>query len=120
MIKPVHILLLEDNEGDILLTTEALKEGKIINVVSVVRDGWEATQFLEKKDTYENISLPDIILLDINMPKMNGHEVVKYIKSFVLIEEYLQDEMAAATINDEKSFKELNKFSKPFKFDVVY
>ncbi|MBL7933480.1 MAG: response regulator [Bacteroidia bacterium] len=80
-MKPVNILLVEDNEGDILLTTEALSEGKISNVVSVVKDGWEAIQFLEKKDRYQNALSPDIILMDVNLPKMNGHEVVRYIKS---------------------------------------
>lgn len=80
-MKPVHILLVEDNEGDILLTTEALSEGKISNAISVVRDGWEAIQFLEKKDNYANMDIPDIILLDVNLPKMNGFEVVKHIKS---------------------------------------
>jgi CheY-like chemotaxis protein len=80
-MKPVHILLVEDNEGDILLTTEALNEGKIANTVSVVRDGWEAIQFLEKREKYIDVEDPDIILMDVNLPKMNGHEVVKYIKS---------------------------------------
>ena len=80
-MKPVHILLVEDNEGDILLTTEALSEGKISNTISVVKDGWEATQFLEKKGKYADVSLPDLILMDVNLPKMNGHEVVKFIKT---------------------------------------
>lgn len=80
-MKPIHILLVEDNEGDILLTTEALNEGKIANTVSVVKDGWEAVQFLEKKEKYNAALQPDLILLDVNLPKMNGHEVVKYIKS---------------------------------------
>lgn len=80
-MKPVHILLVEDNEGDILLTTDALSEGKIHNAISVVKDGWEAMQFLEQNDNYQTSSLPDIILMDINLPKMNGHEVVKFIKA---------------------------------------
>lgn len=80
-MKPVHILLVEDNEGDILLTTEALNEGKIANIVSVVKDGWEAIQFVERKGKYRDEILPDIILLDVNLPKMNGHEVVKYMKT---------------------------------------
>lgn len=84
-MKSIHILLVEDNEGDILLTTEALNESKIANTVSVVRDGWEAVQFLEKNGKYIHASTPNLILLDINLPKMNGHEVVKYIKSNELI-----------------------------------
>lgn len=76
----IHILLVEDNEGDIVLTTEALEEGKINNSLSIVRDGWEAIQFLEKKNGYENVNLPDLILLDINLPKISGHGVLKHIK----------------------------------------
>lgn len=78
--KEIHILLVEDNEGDIVLTKEALDEGKIKNSISVVRDGWEAVQFLEKKEGYENTEEPDLVLLDINLPKMNGHKVLKHIK----------------------------------------
>ena len=79
--KEIHILLVEDNEGDIVLTQEALDEGKIKNTVSVVRDGWEAIQYLEKNEGYEDARNPDLILLDINLPKMNGHKVLKHIKS---------------------------------------
>jgi CheY-like chemotaxis protein len=80
-MKQIHILLVEDNEGDILLTTEALSEGKIVNTISVVKDGFEAIQFLEKREKYSQESTPDFILLDVNLPKVNGHEVVKHIKS---------------------------------------
>lgn len=80
-MSPIHILLVEDNEGDILLTTEALIEGKIVNTISVVKDGREAINFLEKKDSHINAQTPDLILLDINLPKMNGHEVLKNIKN---------------------------------------
>lgn len=79
-MKPIHILLVEDNEGDVFLVTEALEEGKIINKISVTRDGKEAIDFLTKKGKYENEQLPDLILLDINLPKKNGHEVLEYIK----------------------------------------
>jgi len=82
-MKPIHILLVEDNDGDILLTTEALNDGKIASSVSVVKDGWEAIQFLEKKGKYLSQHSPDLVLLDINLPKMNGHEVLKYIKTNV-------------------------------------
>ena len=54
--KPIQILLIEDNEGDILLTTDALLEGKLLKNITVVRDGWEAIQCLEKKDQYNNIT----------------------------------------------------------------
>ncbi|CAM4339043.1 response regulator [Gillisia hiemivivida] len=78
---PINILLIEDNEGDILLTKEALLEGDILKELQVVKDGWEALLYLEKKDKYNSAITPDLILLDINLPKMNGYEVLKEIKS---------------------------------------
>ena len=77
----IHILLAEDNEGDILLTTEALEEGKIVNKISVVKDGKAAIDFLEQANGYEHENLPDLILLDVNLPKKNGHEVLQHIKN---------------------------------------
>ena len=79
----VHILLVEDNEGDIVLTTEALEEGKIANSISIVRDGWEAIQYLDQNEDegYGDATKPDLVLLDINLPKISGHEVLKHIKS---------------------------------------
>jgi CheY-like chemotaxis protein len=80
-ITPINILLVEDNEGDILLTKEALEEGKISNSLKVIRDG--ATMLHYLKEIAENFpaELPDLILLDINLPKKNGHEVLKEVKS---------------------------------------
>jgi len=77
----IHILLVEDNEGDIFLITEALEEGKIVDKISVTKDGKEAIDFLEKKEKYKNEDTPDLILLDVNLPKKNGHEVLEYIKT---------------------------------------
>ncbi len=78
---PINILLIEDNEGDILLTKEALLEGDILKELHVVKDGWEALLYLEKKEKYTSSITPDLILLDINLPKLNGFEVLKKIKS---------------------------------------
>jgi len=77
----INILLVEDNEGDILLTKEALEEVKLANNVSIARDGEIAIKFLNKEAPYENEDEPDLILLDINLPKINGLEVLKYIKT---------------------------------------
>jgi len=76
----VHILLVEDNEGDILLTREALEEAKMLTTLSVVKDGKEAIDFVSRKGKHTEASLPDLILLDVNLPKKNGHEVLQYIK----------------------------------------
>ena len=77
-MKSIHILLVEDNEGDILLTTEALEESKIINKVTVIRDGKAAIDFFKALTDQED--RPDLALLDINLPKKSGHEVLQYIK----------------------------------------
>lgn len=72
----IQILLVEDNEGDIVLTQEALKDGKIKNNITIARDGQEA---LDRLDS--GAPLPDLILLDINLPKLNGLEVLTSIKT---------------------------------------
>ncbi|MEO6638796.1 MAG: response regulator [Ginsengibacter sp.] len=76
-MKTAHILLVEDNEGDILLTTEVLAEAKTQFKVNIARDGEEAINLLNKA----GMDLPDMILLDINLPKKNGHEVLHFIKT---------------------------------------
>ena len=80
-IKPIDILLVEDNPGDVRLTKEALKEGKINNNLYVVGDGKEALDFLNQEKKYKNSVKPDLILLDLNLPKLDGWGVLKRIKS---------------------------------------
>lgn len=78
--KPIEILLIEDNLGDVRLTQEALKEGKVSNVLSVVHDGVEAMAFLRRAGTHTKAVRPDLILLDLNLPKKDGREVLAEIK----------------------------------------
>ncbi len=76
----ISILLVEDNLGDIRLTRESLKESKISNSLHVVRDGVETFTFLRKEGIYKDVSRPDVILLDLNLPKKDGREVLSEIK----------------------------------------
>ena len=78
--KAIEILLVEDSAGDIRLTIEALKEAKVGNNLSVVQDGVEAMDFLRQKGEYKNAARPDLILLDLNLPRKNGREVLAEIK----------------------------------------
>ena len=80
-MKSIEILLVEDNIGDIRLTQEAFKEIKINNVLHVVRDGEEAMKFLNHEGNYEDSPRPDLVLLDLNLPKKDGREVLAEIKS---------------------------------------
>jgi CheY-like chemotaxis protein len=77
----VEILLVEDNPGDERLTREALKEGKVYSNLHWVKDGVEAMEFLQQKGKYKDAPRPDIILLDLNLPKKDGREVLQDIKS---------------------------------------
>jgi two-component system, chemotaxis family, response regulator Rcp1 len=79
--RPVEILLVEDNPGDVRLTREALNEGKVRNNLSVAPDGVEAIAFLRKEGKYASAVRPDLILLDLNLPKMDGREVLQAIKA---------------------------------------
>ncbi|MDB5202986.1 MAG: two-component system response regulator [Ferruginibacter sp.] len=79
-MEPIHILLVEDNEGDILLTRHALEETNILTELTVVKDGKEAMDFLDGTLSYSDAAKPGIIILDINLPKRNGHQVLKFIK----------------------------------------
>lgn len=78
---PVDILLVEDNPGDVRLTREALRDGKLLNRLSTVSDGQQALAFLRKQGSYAQVSRPDLILLDLNLPRKDGREVLAEIKS---------------------------------------
>jgi CheY-like chemotaxis protein len=77
----IDILLVEDNPGDVRLTREAFKEGKVVNTLHVVQDGVEALAFLRHEGAYVKSIHPDIILLDLNLPRMNGRELLANIKT---------------------------------------
>ena len=79
--RPINILLIEDNPGDVRLTQEAFKEGKVSTNLDIAMDGVEAIKFLRKEDSYANVATPDLILLDLNLPKRDGREVLKEIKA---------------------------------------
>lgn len=77
----IEILLVEDNPGDVRLTMEALREGKVLNNLNVVTDGQEAVEFLRREGEYRDAPRPDLILLDLNLPKKDGREVLSEIKT---------------------------------------
>jgi chemotaxis family two-component system response regulator Rcp1 len=81
MIVPVEILLVEDNEGDVHLTKQALEKAKVRNNVHVVGDGVEAMSFLRHEAPFEKSPRPDVILLDLNLPLMDGREVLQELKN---------------------------------------
>jgi chemotaxis family two-component system response regulator Rcp1 len=79
--KPIEVLLVEDNPGDVRLTKEALKDGKVCNNLHVVEDGVEAVAFLRQQGRYEEAPRPDLILLDLNLPRKDGRDVLAEIKT---------------------------------------
>ncbi len=79
--RPIEILLVEDSPSDTELTIEALKDGKVTNRLSVVEDGVQAMEFLHRQKTYATAPRPDLILLDLNLPRKDGREVLAELKS---------------------------------------
>jgi CheY-like chemotaxis protein len=77
---PIEILLVEDDPGDVLMTTEALAESKVANNLQVVADGEAAVEFLRRQGSYGDAPRPGLILLDLNLPRMDGREVLAVIK----------------------------------------
>ena len=84
-IQAINILLVEDNEGDIVLLTEALSDAKMVNKIDTAGDGAEAINLLNDLANTAPDALPDLILLDINLPKKNGYEVIAFMKSNALL-----------------------------------
>jgi chemotaxis family two-component system response regulator Rcp1 len=78
---PIEILLVEDDPGDVLLTVEAFKDAKVLNHVSVVGDGVEAMAFLRRQGKYAQACIPDLILLDLNLPRKDGRATLSEIKT---------------------------------------
>lgn len=79
-MKPIHVLVVEDNPGDADLIKETLENGKVRLEISIVADGVQALCYLHKTSPYESTTLPDLILLDLNMPRMDGRQVLSEIK----------------------------------------
>ena len=79
--RPVEILLVEDDPGDVMMTQEAFADHKVANQLHVVTDGAEAMSFMRREDQYADSPRPDLVLLDLNLPKMDGREVLQAIKS---------------------------------------
>jgi chemotaxis family two-component system response regulator Rcp1 len=80
MMRPIEILLIEDSPSDILMTREALKFAKVTNNLHVVEDGVEAMTFLHKEGRFAKVPRPDLMLLDLNLPKKGGREVLAEVK----------------------------------------
>lgn len=78
--KPIEILLVEDNPADVRLTQEALREGKVRNNLHVARDGVEALEFLRREGKFTGSPRPDLVLLDLNLPRKDGREVLAQVK----------------------------------------
>jgi chemotaxis family two-component system response regulator Rcp1 len=79
--KEIEILLVEDNPGDVRLTQEALREGKVKNRLHVARDGVEAIEFLRRQGKHADAQRPDLVLLDLNLPRKDGRQVLAEIKN---------------------------------------
>lgn len=120
-MRTISILLVEDNPGDVRLTQEALKSGKILYDLQVVRDGREALEFLGKKGSYSTAFTPDLILLDLNIPVVNGREVLTQVKSDPILKQI--PVIILTTSSDERDVLETYAhdancyITKPFDFD---
>jgi CheY-like chemotaxis protein len=80
-VRPIEVLLVEDDEGDVLMTREALDEGKVFNRLAVVGDGVQAIAYLRREDPYAEVTRPDLVLLDLNLPRRDGRQVLEEVKA---------------------------------------
>ena len=80
-VRPIEVLLVEDDDGDVLMTREALDEGKVLNRLNVVGDGVEAVAYLRQDGQYADAARPDLVLLDLNLPRRDGRQVLEEVKN---------------------------------------
>ncbi len=104
MREPYQILLVEDNEGDMILTMEALEGLSHQHLIARVKDGEQAILYLKKEGLFHEASLPDLILLDINLPRLDGKEVLSFIKQSVLFKKI--PVIILSTSNNERDIEE--------------
>ncbi|GAB3986372.1 response regulator [Actinoallomurus acanthiterrae] len=81
IIRPIEVLLVEDDPGDVVLTKEAFDDNKVSNKLSIVSDGEEAMRFLRREGDYADAPRPDLVLLDLNLPRMDGRQVLEEVKA---------------------------------------
>ena len=107
-----EILLVEDNEGDVILTLEIFNELMLLNKINVVKDGEQAIRYLNKQKEFENVKTPDLIFLDINLPKINGKEVLQYINSqpFLKSIPVIVLTTSSSRLDEQECFKNNAKF----------
>ena len=120
----IKVLLVEDNEGDILLTLEALETGKIPKETKVLKDGWEAVRYMEKQEPYGASETPDVVVLDVNLPKVSGYEVLDKIKNNSMLR-HIPIVMLTTSLSTDDIIKSYQKqadhyIAKPFNADDYF